>query len=449
MTPTQLASRLGLKSRESVQRNILKPLMIQNLIEKQENSHKYQRRFQISNVDVKIPNNFTLAEKKIMESESLKRWSKHIKSKKRNGNYVFFKRLCCGQNKLIGKEFTIYPDAWSHPATTLKVVEILEKKYGVGDTKEQLPTIPRTAIRQFLKYGLNYNISKEEADQLHIGGHKDNVGAHSTVGFEEGQYEDALNFCKKNPIVKLNGTKFPSLLVFEVHLRTFVRPSEMFTIRLDQIQFFNRKIEYIEIENRKKIVSIEQFGEKIIPDEGFAMIVKHNKLETKIKNERACHLKDVIEHKTSGKGSTQYKWPKWILANRVVEDEIVVKLEKFVESRLHRGKKFLFWEDNKNTFEVRGTRDFRYYDTVVRISRQNWNSFLKVLFKEIGCTEPEFFEDTTYAMRHCGIQEWCNDTDYDLIFICEMGWNDLATLRDWYARMRAKGMAKKLAKAIS
>jgi len=448
MTPTQLAERLGKKSREAVQRNILKPLLEQNLIEKLDFTKKYTRKFQISNVDVKIPQERASAEKKVMESESMKKWAKHNSTKKKNTYFSFFRILCSGKNEKVGDEFAIYPDSWSHPATTTKCVEILEKKYGVGDVREQLPATPRGAVRQFLKYGLGYNISKEEAEELHIGGHKDNVGAHATIGFEEHQYKAAIEYCKKNPKVKFVDATFPSLLVFEVHLRTFVRPSEVFTIRLDQIQFFNRKIEYVEAEGRKKTVSIEQFGEKITPDESFAAVVKYNNIPTKTRTERACHLKDVIEHKTSGK-STQWKWPKWILANKFTGDEIVKELENYVESRLHRGKKYLFWENNKSTFELRGTRDFRNYDSIVRFSRQKWNVFLKGVFKSIGCTEPEFFEDTTYAMRHCGVQEWCNETEYDLVFICEMGWNDMATLRDFYARMRAKGMARKLAKVVS
>ena len=77
-----------------------------------------------------------------------------------------------------------------------------------------------------------------------------------------------------------------------------------------------------------------------------------------------------------------------------------------------------------------------------------WNAFLKDLFKSIGCTDKIFFDDTTYAMRHIGIQFWCEITDYNLEFIASMGWNDMETLRIFYARRNQRSLERTMARLI-
>ena len=270
------------------------------------------------------------------------------------------------------------------------------------------------------------------------------MGQHATASLEDGQYDSALEFCKNHGKLKLVDINYDPMLLFGVHFHTFVRPSVLFTIRLEQIFFYNRTVQYAVSKSGKLKAIAETIDNKIeILDEMLYELAQEGKIKTQTLTKRTCFLKDVLEFKTTGKKSAVSYWPKWIR-----DERIVIPLEEFVKSRLHRGKKYLFWEDNSKTFEDKTSKDFVKYNVIVKRHREAWGKFLKQLFKSIGCTDKIFYEDTTYSMRHIGIQFWCELVDYNLEFIAEMGWNDLETLRTFYARRTHKSLERTLAKVI-
>lgn len=442
LTSGELATRLNYKSPDAVKRNIMTPLINQGLLEKVEDTHRYRHRPQISDEDKVIPKNRKWAAKKIESCESMIRWKKHCSTKKSSiSSYNQFLFLCSGKNEKLPK-FQMYPDTWRHPQTTETVVEQLREAYGVT----RLGSHIRGYIRRFIKYGLQITLTKEEAEHYGIDGSKDNMGASATASLEEGQYEKALEFCKDTGKIKL-GTKkenFDAFLMFGVAFHTFVRPSVLFTLKLDQIFFYDRKIQYVISKSGKKKVIAEIIDNKIeILDEYIFDLAQDKKIESFTETKRTCFLKDVLEFKTTGKSSATSKWPKWIR-----DENVVIPLEEYVKGRLHQGKKYLFWHDNSRTFHDLSSTDYKKYDSIVKWARYDFGKFLQKLFRAIGCVDEVFFKRATYAMRHIGVQYWCEITDYKLEFIAEMGWNDIETLRTFYARRTHKSLEKTLAKVI-
>jgi len=352
-----------------------------------------------------------------------------------------FIRICIGKFHKA-KGFKINPDTWSHPDTTKSVVKLLKENYQIAPN-DDLPSSVRMSISHFIKYGLKIPLEQDERTRLGLGGHKDSMGEHATASLIDNQYDKALQYCKEHNLLAINQAKYPTILLFGVHFHTFVRPSVLFTIRLDQIFFFDRTIEFIESDGIKKIIAVTHNNKKTIPDQALYNIIKQNNVPTKLETTRACFLKDVLEFKTTGKKKARSKWPKFIN-----DEKIVIPLEKFTESRLHRGKKYLFFEDNKVTFDVKGSPDFNNYRKFTDIPNRRWGAYLKGLFRSIGCVDKVFYQNSTYSMRHIGVQYWCELTDYNYPLIAEMGWNDIETLRIFYARRTQSNMAERMAQVI-
>jgi len=423
-----------------VKRDIITSFFNQGIIEKIDGTNIYRHRPQITDESKVIPQNRKWAAKKIESCESMIRWKKHcLKKKSSIDSYNQFLFLCSGKNKKL-PNFKMYPDTWRHPSTTETVVKQLEDAYKVT----RLPSHVRGYIRRFIKYGLGITLTKEDAEHYGIDGAKDNMGSHATASLEEGQYEKALEFCNKTGKIKLNKENFDSFLLFGVAYHFFVRPSVLFTIRLDQFFFYDRKIHYVVSKSGKKKVIAETIDNKIeVLDEYVYDLAQENKIESFTEIRRTCFGKDILEFKTTGKTTSISKWPKWIR-----DEKIVIRLEEYVKGRLHQGKKYLFWNDNGRTFEDLTSTDFKKYDTTVKYHRLDFGKFLKILFREIGCVDEIFYKRATYAMRHIGVQYWCEITDYKLEFIAEMGWNDIETLRTFYARRTHLSLEKTLARVI-
>ena len=270
------------------------------------------------------------------------------------------------------------------------------------------------------------------------------MGAHATASLEDGQYEKALEYCRQVGKIRLQNENFDSLLLFGVAFHTFVRPSVLFTLRLDQMFFYDRTIHYVISKSGKQKVFAETIDNKIeVLDEYIFDLASEKKIESFTETKRTCFLKDVLEFKTTGKTSSISKWPKWIR-----DERIVIPLEEYCKGRIHQSKKYLFWNDSSHTFHDLNSEDFKKYDDIVKNQRYDFGAFLKNLFREIGCIDEVFFKRATYAMRHIGVQYWCEITDYKLEFIAEMGWNDIETLRTFYARRTHKSLEKTLAKVI-
>jgi hypothetical protein len=349
----------------------------------------------------------------------MQNWIKHASTTKAGIRDINrFKKLCLGD---FTPHFKIHPDNWRHPETTEKLVMILRQHYG----KTELDANIRGIIRRFLKFGMKLQITQSDAKTLGIKGDKDNMGAHAYASFESGQYEAGKKFALKH-----FGQLF--YLKFGVKFWTFVRPSTLYIIKLDQLVFYDREIEYLNLNGEKIVLTVTVDGQKTITNKALHDMALDSDSEkyTILKyTDRACHIKDVMEYKTN----TAY--PKYVYDN-----EIVLELEKYVTDRIKKGFKYLFWDDNSAVF----TKD--NYDKIVTTVRKTDNWKFKRTFLGIGCKDPIFSSDSNYAMRHVGVQHWLDLTDYDYGFVAEMGWEDMATLRIWYGRRIRKSFEKKVAR---
>jgi hypothetical protein len=221
-------------------------------------------------------------------------------------------------------------------------------------------------------------------------------------------------------------------LKFGVKFWTFVRPSILYTIRLDQIIFYDREIEYLNLDGERIVLSVTVDKEKTITNRAqyqMALDANSEKYAILKYTDRACHIRDVREFKTG----TDY--PKYIYDN-----ELVKRLESYVTDRIKKGFKYLFWDDNSTVFTSEN------YNRIVQTVRTTDNWKLKRTFAGIGCKDSIFVTDSNYAMRHVGSQHWLDITDYDYAFIAEMGWEDINTLRIWYGKRIRKSFERKVAR---
>ena len=366
-----------------------------------------------------------LGENEFFQCETIKKWFRHASSTKKGIIAIKqFRNLCLGK---WSDDFKINPDLWIHPHTTEICVELLRKQ----SQKIQLPANTRMIIRQFLKYGLGLPVSKEEAKELGIGGHKDNIGLHVTTSFEEGQYDKAKEWIKKNYSLR-------ELVLFGLKFWTFCRPSTVYTITCDQLQFYNRRMEYVKTNDKShKSILIAHYledGKRIVLNSDLDFLVSQNstKFTKKIINERACRIDNLLEFKT------QKFYPKYIY-----DDEIVQLLEKYTKNRIDKDLRYLFWDNNDTEFA------FETYDKLVLCRRIDDNNMLKQMFYKIGCKGKLFEHNANYAMRHVGVQHWLEMTNYDFDLISEMGWEDINTLRQWYGRRSRTSFEVKLAQIIT
>jgi len=416
LTPKHLSIILG-KSTKSIQR-YLKPLRTESKISKIPGSNKYQIADQ--NYTFRSLEMILLGENEFFQCETIKKWFKHASSTK-NGITAIkqFKSLCLGK---WSEDFKINPDLWIHPSTTEACIDVLRKKY----QKTQLSQTHRMIIRNFLKYGLGLPISKEEAKELGIGGHKDNIGQYATVSFEKGQYEKAKKWIKKNHEKR-------ELVLFGFKFWTFCRPSTTYTIQCNQLKFYDRKMEYVQTkDDSSKPIRVAQYLENdqrivLNPDLDNIVIGNNSNFTKKIVIERACSIDDLMEFKT-GKS-----YPKYIF-----DDKLVRILEKYVEKRQKTGFRYVFWDNNDTEFT------FENYNRLVISRRKHDNSILKQMFRKIGCNGKIFEHNANYAMRHVGVQHWLDLTNYDFDLVSDMGWEDINTLRQWYGRRNRQRFEKQL-----
>jgi len=398
MGATELGYFLG-KARRTVHRYLI-PMLKNDMIEKIPGAGKYQTKGQgytARSLALLISNKY-----EFNQCYTIQKWLRHVRKTKCELAIVnSFRRLCMGK---WTSEFRINPDTWIHPDTTETCVDILLNHFG----RTELTQSNRAMIRHFLKFGIGLNISTEEAKSLGIGGHKDSIGKHATISFQKGQYEKAKSYLQKNYSKK-------DLLFFAVKFWTFCRPSVAYTIKTNQVIFYDRELEYIEINGENKVRAYFLDGKRISVNSELDYISNDNYKVIR-KTERVCHIPDLFEYKT------KKSYPKFIF-----DEKIVKKLESYTKNRRRNNFEYLFWDDNiKFTFEN--------YTDIVKHHVGLFNQILKDVFYNIGCVGELFEHKANYALRHAGIQHWLEITKYNFDLVSEMGWEDISTLRQWYGR---------------
>lgn len=393
----ELASILALSTKQT-KRYIA---MLGDSIQKIEGSHRYK----IANkqYDKKLLLKTPESVKAVKECHTIKRWIEKNTSK-HNLHFIHaFANICLGR---IAETFKINPDNWIHPYTTEQCIRAIGKKHGY-DAKRQIPRHYRIAIRMFLKFGYGYDIPRAESDSMGISGEKNKAGL-SKLFMTDSQYSEAKTITQKE-----FGEKTLAKLIFRYW--TFCRPSTLYTVKTRDLLFYDRVIEYV------------QLGDKKITN---PTLVDQLRGEYKISSfTQRAGTGEVFEHKT------QTAYPKYVYSQ---EDALF--LERYVKKRKEMGYKYLFWDKNATEFI------FEDYDRITRQHTKKDNKTFKDIFFKVGFEKGDFGKQdkVNYALRHFGVQKWLRMTDYDYEFVCEMGWEDLATLRTWYGKRPAHELEKKL-----
>lgn len=398
MGATDLGYFLG-KCRETVHR-YLRHMLKKDMIEKIPGTGKYQKKGQ--GFTARYLALLISTKHEFNQCYTIQKWLRHVRKTKSGLNDVnSFRRLCMGK---WTSDFKINPDTWIHPETTETCIDILLSHFG----RTELSQGHRAIIRHFLKFGLGLNISTEEAKSLGIGGHKDFVGKHASISFQNGQYDKAKSYLQENYSQK-------DFILFGVKFWTFCRPSIVYTIKTNQLLFYDRELEYIQINGQCLVRAYFLNGKRVSVNPELDSISNDMYPITR-KTQRICHIPDLFEYKTK----TSY--PKFIF-----DEEIVSKLELYVNHRHKNNFEYLFWDDNvKFTFEN--------YTDIVEHHVALFNEILKDVFYNIGCVGELFEHRANYALRHVGVQHWLEITKYNFDLVAEMGWEDMNTLRQWYGR---------------
>jgi len=411
-TPTELANHFGFKDRSSFSKSYLYPLRDSKKISKIEGSNY----FQISKAKntVNTIKKALQSESAIFQTELFKNWTKRNHSKFEDKNKTRFARIVLG---FVNPKFKIHPDNitrenWKEiiPNMVDCLLEVATYKIVKGEPNWS----SRQAIRHAIIYGLGIEISEDEGIELRISGEKPKAKS-SDLHITPEQIAEAKTILLKKYSVD-------DFIKFGVKTWTFVRPSTIYTIELDNIDFYDETVEYVKGENEKKITDV-----KVVE------YAKHRKELIFSYVRRVCHI-EVHENKTD---SDFHKY--------ILDPDFVRELEKLCKTRNSQRKKYLFWEDNKTEFT------FENYDTIVKSSVSRDNKFFKKILGLIGFQKSDFgiYFRANYGFRHFGLQMWLIDSDYNYDLVSEMSHEDTATLKKWYGKRTQKNFQNKIRGAFA
>ena len=399
-TPTQVSIHLKL-SREHTQRAVLKPLIESGKIVIIEGTHLYQ--IKGFSIEKKSVDRLLAQGSKFDDCQTIKNWRGQTTRLDRENLINQWKLICLGSSRYTPTDFKINPDSWVHPEDTKKIIQVVQEHM----KNEKLPNGFKVVLRQFLIFGLQYPLLEAESIRLGI-----------PLPKGKPQYSRLeCNITSYNQILDSLESNEKMFCDFGFGYGTFCRPSTQFTVKCDDLFFFDRTIEFIELPNGKLITNPEQI-------EGL-----RNKFEVQTKIQRAIDL-EIFEFKT------EVLYPKNIFDERVVK-----RLESYVTSRKHQGFKYLFWDDNKTVFTKQN------YRKITQWTLRKQSKFYTKIFFAVGFKQGDFgvANRASYAKRHFGVQWWLQNTDYDYGLIADMGWDDITTLKNWYGGMTSEHRLKKIA----
>ena len=408
LTPTELQHHFQHKDRSRFSRDYIYPLRDSGKIIKVDGSNYFQ---------LKKEKNTSGSVKKaireqyaVFQTELFQNWAKRNHSKNEERKRIRFANICMG---FTNPNFKIHPDNinkdnWKEVVTNIvdSILEII--KYEIID--EEPNYVDRQSIRHAVIYGLGITISKEEGIELRISGTKPKPKA-SNLHITAEQVEQAKQLLKKRCY---DATWF---LKWGVKTWTFVRPSTVYLIELENMDFYDEVVEYVEGKDGKKITDGKVIEYAKFKDE---KIYSYSR--------RACHI-EVYENKTDS------HFNKFIL-----DPDFVEPLEKFYNIRVSQRKKYLFWDNNNTKFE------FKTYDNIVRNQVDKDNKFFKKILSQIGFKQSDFgsYFRANYGFRHFGIQMWLIASDYDYDWVAEMSHEDTATLKKWYGKRIRENFQRKM-----
>lgn len=408
-TPKEIAGVLQ-KSTKQVHR-YLKNLKDSNKVVKIDGSDSYKLKSSKDDINSikkqKIIENFT----EFDNCQTIKNWRLKNKSIDVEIKIKWFRKLCFGQ---IVKDFKINPDFYELEASTNLIVSLLREKHGLSNG-DLLPYSHRMNLRNFIIFGLGYSsLSKAEAEGLGISGEKTKPKL-STLHMTDNQYSEI----KQILFDESNGFSEKETVLFGFRYGTFARPSATYLVKCADLKFYTRIVEYIEI-NGKKITNAKTIE-----------ILKKD-YEVKEYEHRACSL-ELYEPKQD------QTYPKHIF-----DEEMVNRIEAYTKKRINDGFKFLFWDNNDTVWQKRTYRKIVNARVV-----EDGKRFLRLLkIAKFPLDEVEGMIKANYFIRHFGVQKWLRETDYNLDFIAEMGWESTETLKTWYGKRTLDALQQKVSEII-
>ena len=396
MTPSNLVPHIGI-TRENIQKYYLKPLLQQNKIKKVDGSHLYQLIKDNVTKNVILEKLFSKSE--IMNTRIFKNWKLNNSSKGEYKKFSTMARLCLGKTN---PNFKINPDMITKKNWETVIANMVDAFLEIEKNPLKEPNWGhRQPLRHLIIYGLNLNISKEKGIALRISGEKPKPKA-SDLHITKEQIKDAKRILSDKE-------KYDSIwfIKFGFKAWTFVRPSTVYIILTDDIEFYDRKVEYVEGKDGQRFYNPET--------------IQYAKSEGKKVNwytHRACTLKAF-----ENKNQTDYR-------KFIYDEEFVIPLEKYWNQRKSEKKKYLFWDENSTQFI------FENYTDVVREKVDKDNKFFKKILAEIGFKKEDFgsYFRANYGFRHFGLQMWLIATNYNYDLVSEMSHDDTATLKKWYGK---------------
>lgn len=411
LTRQDLAQKLGGRDASQLQKDYLKPLMEENQIKKVDGSHYYAL---VDTTITKAEIKQELYEKtEVFNTDVFKNWGSKITAKQGEKKRRRIARLCLGK---INKSFKINPDVlhegnWKEIIAKMRDA-ILEAQKKPKHPTGRLDSSSKQALRHLVMYGLkkdaNLEIDQKTGEELGIDGHTEKP-RNATLHIKKEQIEQA-----KQILLQPNYDQI-WFVKFGVKLWTGVRPSTLYIIETDSLEFYDRKVEYIEIQGKR-------FTNESILEFAKILVMSNPRLAETIKiqsyTHRACTF-EVFENKQ------QKDYRKFIY-----DEEFVIALEKYHKQRKFEKKKYLFWNDNQTVF------DKITYDAIVKNAVGDDNDFYKQILVQIGFVESDFgvrFR-ANYGFRHFAIQVWLIATDYNYDKVAEMFHETAETLKKWYGR---------------
>lgn len=406
LTPTELGQKISM-DRSALQRNYLREMIDEDkTIKKVENSHYYTL------ADNKITKEEIKQElynkTEIFNTEIFKAWGRKITSKEGEQRRRRIARLCLGK---INKKFKMNPDTltaqnWKDISTKMRDA-FLEAQKKPAHPEGRLSTNDKQAIRLFVQFSLGIKIDKTDGEQLGIDG-KTADPTVATLHIKKEQITELKQNLKQN---------HPKIWFVKAGIKLWsgIRPSITYTIPTNALEFYDRTVEYIEINGAK-------FTNEAILEFAKVLLIANPDLGEKIAiqsyTHRACTF-DVLEYK-------QKKWYR----KHIFDEEFVTELEKYWKQRKFEHKKYLFWDDNNTEF------DRINYNRIVRDIVLADNSFFKARLQELGFTKSDFGKmfRANYGFRHFAIQIWLIATDYNYSKVAEMFHESEETLKKWYGR---------------
>ena len=404
MSPSDLTPHVGI-TRENIQKSYLKPLLEENKIKKVDGTHLYQ--LAKDNITKTYLLEQLYSKSEIMNTAIFKNWKSNNSAKNEHTFFVTISRLCLGK---VNPNFKIHPDMITKDNWEKIIPKMVDAFLKVEKNPKKEPHwLHRQALRHLIIYGLDVNISEEKGIALRISGEKQKPKS-GDLRIEKPQVEQAK-------LILSDSKKYDPvwLCKFGFKTWTFVRPSTIYIVETDSLEFYDRKVEYVKLEGQR------QYDEHSI---NFAKTILSLKPELKdtIKigsySHRACTLQ-VFENKNQ----TDYR-------KFIYDEDFVIALEKYWKQRKSEKKKYLFWDDNSTEFT------FENYDKIVLNQVGKDNIFFKKLLSELGFKKEDFgtYFRANYGFRHFGLQMWLIATNYNYDLVSEMSHDDTATLKKWYGK---------------